>query len=151
MPKKGRTTISKRLVCNNTLAAHFKYQFYQTKAFRWKTFSFCLSRRFEALPPPRSQNSFEDKKNNRRKEKIFSGTKVQLYIDKGKKLFIYQCYFGETMQVKDFHDQALKESEREEYWIRLITLRGSLMLWRGDYVRFIYSNVVVTAISYSTS
>ena len=44
------------------------------------------------------------------------------------------------MQVKDFHDQALKESEREEYWIRLITLRGSLMLWRGDYVRFIYSN-----------
>ena len=24
------------------------------------------------------------------------------------------------MQVKDFHDQALKESEREEYWIRLL-------------------------------
>ena len=106
---------------------------------------------WSSSPPPRSQNSFEDKKNNRKKEKIFSGTKVQLYIDKEKKLLIYQCYFAETMQVKDFHDQALKESEREEYWIRLITLRGSLMLWRGDYVRFIYSNVVVTAISYSTS
>ena len=83
----------------------------------------------------------------RKKEKIFSGTKVQLYIDKGKKLLIYQCYFGETMRAKDFDDQALKESERQEYWIGLITMRCSLLLWRGDYVRFIYSNVVVTAMS----
>lgn len=75
---------------------------------------------WSSSPPPRSQNSFEDKKNNRKKEKNFSGTKVQLYIDKGKKLLIYQCYFGETMQAKGFHDQALKESEREEYWIRLL-------------------------------
>ena len=63
------------------------------------------------IPPPRIPRV------NRKKEKIFSGTKVQLYIDKGKKLLIYQCYFGETMQVKDFHDQALKESEREEFAI----------------------------------
>ena len=51
----------------------------------------------------------------RKKEKIFSGTKVQLYIDKGENLLINQCYFGETMQAKDFDDQALKESERQEY------------------------------------
>ena len=75
-----------------------------------------MFRRFEALRRRLAvKTRLKTKKNNRRKEKIFSGTKVQLYIDKGKKLFIYQCYFGETMQVKDFHDQALKESEREEY------------------------------------
>ena len=75
-----------------------------------------MSRRFEARRRRLAvKTRLKTKKNNRKKEKNFSGTKVQLYIDKGKKLLIYQCYFGETKQAKDFHDQALKESEREEY------------------------------------
>ena len=75
-----------------------------------------MSRRFEARRRRLAvKTRLKTKKNNRKKEKNFSGTKVQLYIDKGKKLLIYQCYFGETMQAKGFHDQALKESEREEY------------------------------------
>ena len=75
-----------------------------------------MSRRFEARRRRLGvKTRLKTKKIAERKKKNFSGTKVQLYIDKGKKLLIYQCYFGETMQAKRFHDQALKESEREEY------------------------------------
>ena len=81
-----------------------------------KNIFFCLSRRFEARRRRLAvKTRLKTKKITERKKKIFSGTKVQLYIDKVKKLLIYQCYFGETKQAKDFHNQALKESEREEY------------------------------------
>ena len=151
MPKKEEPQYPNDSFATTRWRHTLNINFTKQKLFGEKHFLFACLPFWSSSPPPRSQNSFEDKKNNRKKEKIFSGTKVQLYIDKGKKLLIYQCYFAETMQVKDFHDQALKEREREEYWNRLITIRGSLMLWRGDYVRFIYANVVVTAMSYSTS
>ena len=117
MPKKEEPQYPNDSFATTRWRRTLNISFTKQKLFGEKHFLLLVSPFWSSSPPPRSQNSFEDKKNNRKKEKNFSGTKVQLYIDKGKKLLIYQCYFGETMQVKDFHDQALKESEREEFAI----------------------------------
>ena len=152
MPKKEEPQYPNDSFATTRWPRSLNINFTKKKLFDEKHFLFtCLAVLKLVAAASQSKLVWRQKKITERKKKIFSCTKVQLYIDKEKKLLIYQCYFGETMQAKDFHDQALRESEREEYWIRLITIRGSLMLWRGDYVRFIYSNVVVTAMSYSTS